>query len=174
MAYVEALKAREVIADKTDTANEQHYEVSPRFLRIGPTLEKRWYGRRRGGIAGGGARTLRSTRSPAFPLSSSALFRDSLADLETVSGTSSSYQVSTPFILSTLGPRAKYSASIFPSPTSTLGEAEEYTFQQYALKAKLPVVGEDEGEGWEILDLGCGWGSLGLWLAEVSEEGKAP
>lgn len=79
-------------------------------------------------------------------------------------------QVSTPFILSTLGPCSKYSCSIFPETTSTLAEAEEYTFQQYALKAKLPAVGQDAGEGWEILDLGCGWGSLGLWLAEVSRE----
>ena len=71
-------------------------------------------------------------------------------------------------MLSTLGRRAKYSSSIFPSATSTLDEAEEYTFNQYAINAKLPIVGKEDGEGWEILDLGCGWGSLGLWLAEVS------
>jgi 2-polyprenyl-3-methyl-5-hydroxy-6-metoxy-1,4-benzoquinol methylase len=40
----------------------------------------------------------------------------------------------------------------------------------------LPLIGEatvgssevgKEGEGLKILDLGCGWGSLGLFLAEV-------
>lgn len=77
-------------------------------------------------------------------------------------------QVATPFILSTLGPRAKYSCSVFPSANATLGEAEEYTLAEYCVKAKLPIKGES-GEGWEILDLGCGWGSLGLYLAEVSE-----
>jgi len=59
-----------------------------------------------------------------------------------------------------------------------LGDAEDTILASYCKEAKLGKglrgVGEGEveagkeGEGLRILDLGCGWGSLGLFLAEVS------
>ena len=67
----------------------------------------------------------------------------------------------TNFILSCLGPRAKYSCALYPTGRETLAEAEVCMLETYCEKAKL-------ADGIEILDLGCGWGSLSLFLAEVS------
>lgn len=68
--------------------------------------------------------------------------------------------MSTEFIQSCLGPRLKYSCCLYPTGKETLAEAEELMLESYAVKAKLE-------DGMNVLDLGCGWGSLGLWLAEV-------
>lgn len=95
------------------------------------------------------------------------------------------YEVPTSFLQLCLGPRMKYSSCFYPSlanPDGTsksisaakesLGEAEEAMLKMYTVKAGLgPIKGEEDstgGEGLKILDLGCGWGSLGLYLAEVS------
>lgn len=59
------------------------------------------------------------------------------------------HQVSTKFMLSTLGPHAKYSACLYPTGTETLAQAEEYMLESYCEKAKLR-------DGQEVLDLGCG------------------
>lgn len=48
----------------------------------------------------------------------------------------------------------------------SLGEAEEIMLRQYCDKAGLPRDDPNQGKGLTILDLGCGWGSLGLYLAE--------
>ncbi|KAJ3851287.1 S-adenosyl-L-methionine-dependent methyltransferase [Lentinula lateritia] len=69
------------------------------------------------------------------------------------------YEVSTNFILSTLGPRAKYSSCLFPTGNETLEEAEVLMLESYCQKAQLQ-------DGQDILDLGCGWGSLSLYLAQ--------
>ncbi|KAF8973037.1 S-adenosyl-L-methionine-dependent methyltransferase [Flammula alnicola] len=69
------------------------------------------------------------------------------------------YEVSTEFILSTLGPYGKYSACLYPTGRETLAEAEELMLESYCTKAQLR-------DGLDILDLGCGWGSLSLFLAK--------
>ncbi|ESK92077.1 sam-dependent methyltransferase [Moniliophthora roreri MCA 2997] len=69
------------------------------------------------------------------------------------------YEVSTKFILSTLGPYAKYSSCLYPTGKETLQEAEILMLESYCEKAQLK-------DGMEILDLGCGWGSLSLYLAQ--------
>ncbi|KAF9050126.1 S-adenosyl-L-methionine-dependent methyltransferase [Panaeolus papilionaceus] len=69
------------------------------------------------------------------------------------------YEVSTEFILSTLGLYAKYSSCLYPTGRETLDEAEHLMLESYCEKAKLR-------DGLDILDLGCGWGSLSLFLAE--------
>ncbi|KAK7473175.1 hypothetical protein VKT23_001274 [Stygiomarasmius scandens] len=69
------------------------------------------------------------------------------------------YEVSTKFILSTLGPCAKYSSCLYPTGKETLEEAEILMLESYCEKAKLR-------DGLDILDLGCGWGSLSLYLAQ--------
>ena len=69
------------------------------------------------------------------------------------------YEVPAEFFTNVLGKRLKYSSCYFPSPTSTLDEAEEAMLELYAKRAGL-------ADGMSILDLGCGWGSLSLWLAE--------
>ncbi|KAG2016222.1 SAM-dependent methyltransferase [Coprinopsis cinerea AmutBmut pab1-1] len=69
------------------------------------------------------------------------------------------YEVATAFILSTLGPRAKYSCCLYPTGRETLEQAEILMLESYCEKAHLR-------DGLDILDLGCGWGSLSIFLAE--------
>jgi cyclopropane fatty-acyl-phospholipid synthase-like methyltransferase len=70
-------------------------------------------------------------------------------------------QVSTEFIQSCLGPNLKYSCCLYPTGKESLEEAELLMLESYCVKAKLV-------DGMDILDLGCGWGSLSLFLAKVS------
>lgn len=58
-----------------------------------------------------------------------------------------------------LGPRLKYSACVWPSGETTLAEAEEVALALTCERAELR-------DGQTILELGCGWGSLSLWMAE--------
>ena len=69
------------------------------------------------------------------------------------------YEVPTEFYLKCLGPRLKYSCAWFDSPEDTLGEAEEKMLRLTCERAGLQ-------DGQRILELGCGWGSLSLWMAE--------
>ena len=82
------------IAQHTDAANEQHYELPPRFFEL------------------------------------------------------------------TLGPRRKYSSCLYPNGTETLAEAEVIALRETAQHAEL-------ADGQKILELGCGWGSLTLFMAET-------
>jgi len=58
-----------------------------------------------------------------------------------------------------LGPRHKYSCCYWDAATSGLAQAEEAMLELTAERADLC-------DGQDILDLGCGWGSLSLWAAE--------
>jgi cyclopropane-fatty-acyl-phospholipid synthase len=58
-----------------------------------------------------------------------------------------------------LGPRMKYSACLFPTGGESLAEAEEAMLALSCERAGLE-------DGMRVLDLGCGWGSLSLWIAE--------
>lgn len=69
-------------------------------------------------------------------------------------------QVSTEFINSCLGPNNKYSCCLYPTGKETLEQAELAMLESYCIKARLE-------DGMDILDLGCGWGSLSLFLAKV-------
>jgi cyclopropane-fatty-acyl-phospholipid synthase len=69
------------------------------------------------------------------------------------------YEVPAEFFHLHLGPRLKYSCCLYPTGTESLAEAEEAMLALYAERAEL-------ADGMRILDLGCGWGSLSLWLAE--------
>ncbi len=92
VALIEELR-RSPVAIHTEAANEQHYEVPPRFFEL------------------------------------------------------------------CLGKRLKYSSSYFPAGVSDLDAAEEAMLALYGERAEL-------ADGQEILELGCGWGSLTLWMAE--------
>jgi len=70
------------------------------------------------------------------------------------------YEVPTEFYQACLGPRLKYSGCLYPSGQETLGQAEEAMLAVYAERARIE-------DGQEILELGCGWGSLSLYLAET-------
>jgi len=69
------------------------------------------------------------------------------------------YEVPAEFFRRHLGPCLKYSCAYYPNGSETLAQAEEKMFHLYAERAQLQ-------DGMQILDLGCGWGSLSLWLAE--------
>jgi len=80
------------IAEHTDVANQQHYELPPRFFEL------------------------------------------------------------------TLGPRRKYSCCLYPTGKETLAEAETRALEETIAHADL-------ADGQTILELGCGWGSLTLFMA---------
>jgi cyclopropane-fatty-acyl-phospholipid synthase len=69
------------------------------------------------------------------------------------------YEVPTRFYQLCLGRRLKYSGCLYPTGTETLDQAEEAMLALYVERAQL-------ADGQEILELGCGWGSLSLYLAE--------
>lgn len=87
------------IAEHTDTANRQHYELPPRFFEL------------------------------------------------------------------TLGPRRKYSCCLFPNGDETLAQGEIA-----ALDATIDHAGLADGQ--DILELGCGWGSLTLAMAARFPEAR--
>jgi cyclopropane-fatty-acyl-phospholipid synthase len=69
------------------------------------------------------------------------------------------YEVPAAFFAHVLGPSRKYSSCFYRNPTSTLQEAEEEALRQTAEHAGL-------ADGQTILELGCGWGSLSLFMAQ--------
>ena len=69
------------------------------------------------------------------------------------------YELPPGFFTRCLGPRLKYSGCFYPTGTETLAQAEEAMLALYGERAKL-------ADGQDILELGCGWGSLTLWMAE--------
>lgn len=69
------------------------------------------------------------------------------------------YELPAEFFRRVLGKRMKYSGCFWPDGVSTLDEAEEAMLALTCERAKI-------AEGMTVLELGCGWGSLSLWLAE--------
>jgi len=91
-ALFAAWMAQRPVAEHTDAANEQHYELPPRFFEL------------------------------------------------------------------SLGPNAKYSCCLYPTGKETLEQAE-----LAALTATVEHAALEDGQ--HILELGCGWGSLSLFMA---------
>jgi cyclopropane-fatty-acyl-phospholipid synthase len=58
-----------------------------------------------------------------------------------------------------LGRHLKYSCGYWPDGVATLDDAE-------AAALGLTCARADLADGMDVLDLGCGWGSLSLWIAE--------
>ncbi len=69
------------------------------------------------------------------------------------------YELPAEFFTAVLGPRRKYSCCYFSDPRTTLAEAEEAALNMTCQRA-------DVADGQRILELGCGWGALSLWMAE--------
>jgi cyclopropane-fatty-acyl-phospholipid synthase len=69
------------------------------------------------------------------------------------------YEVPAAFFAAVLGPRLKYSSTLYTEGCASLGEAEEAMLRLTCDRAQL-------ADGHNILELGCGWGSLTLWMAE--------
>ena len=69
------------------------------------------------------------------------------------------YEVPARYFELVLGPHRKYSSCLFPAGVSDLGQAEEQMLKLTCERAGLQ-------DGMDILELGCGWGSLSLFMAE--------
>ena len=69
------------------------------------------------------------------------------------------YEVPSEFFVHALGPRLKYSCCYWPAGVESLADSEEEALAETARHAQL-------ADGMKILELGCGWGSLSLWMAE--------
>jgi cyclopropane-fatty-acyl-phospholipid synthase len=69
------------------------------------------------------------------------------------------YEVAPDFFGLALGPRRKYSCCLYRTEADTLAQAEDHALAETAAHAGL-------ADGQDILELGCGWGSLSLWMAE--------
>ncbi len=69
------------------------------------------------------------------------------------------YELPPEFFEKVLGKRLKYSGCYWPEGCQTLDAAEEAMLSLTCRRAELE-------DGMQILELGCGWGSLTLWMAE--------
>jgi cyclopropane-fatty-acyl-phospholipid synthase len=69
------------------------------------------------------------------------------------------YDVPTAFMRKMLGPWLKYSCAYFSTGAESLAEAEAAALAWSCIDAGI-------ADGQRILELGCGWGSLALWMAE--------
>ena len=69
------------------------------------------------------------------------------------------YEVPAAFFEKVLGPRLKYSSCLYPTGAETLAEAEICALEETVAHADLH-------DGQSVLELGCGWGSLTLFMAE--------
>jgi cyclopropane-fatty-acyl-phospholipid synthase len=79
--------------------------------------------------------------------------------IHTADANAQHYELPERFFALILGPRRKYSCCLFASANTSLAEAEDYALAETASHADLH-------DGQRILELGCGWGSLSLWMAE--------
>jgi len=75
------------------------------------------------------------------------------------------YEVPAGFFQKVLGPRLKYSSCWWPDEVRDLKIAEAAMLALSCERAEL-------GFGQDILELGCGWGSLTLWMAELYPDSR--
>lgn len=80
--------------------------------------------------------------------------------IHTAEANAQHYEVPAAFFEQVLGPNLKYSSAWWPPGTRTLGEAERAMLELTSARAQLE-------DGQDILELGCGWGSLTLHMART-------
>ena len=78
--------------------------------------------------------------------------------IETHAANEQHYEVPTEYFNQVLGRHRKYSSCFYPLANTTLDEAEEAMLALCSERAELE-------NGQRVLELGCGWGSLSLWMA---------
>ena len=79
--------------------------------------------------------------------------------LHTDAANAQHYELPPAFFTLVLGRRRKYSSAYWPAGVRDLDSAEEAMLDLACRRAGLQ-------DGMRVLDLGCGWGSLSLWIAE--------
>jgi cyclopropane-fatty-acyl-phospholipid synthase len=84
--------------------------------------------------------------------------RRSAVALETARANEQHYELPAAFFEAVLGPELKYSCALWDECVSDLAEAERRMLALTCERAALV-------DGQQVLELGCGWGSLTLWMA---------
>jgi len=79
--------------------------------------------------------------------------------IETAAANAQHYEVPARFFELVLGPQLKYSSALWPAGVHTLEQAEQSMLALTCQRAEL-------ADGQQILELGCGWGSLSLYMAQ--------
>lgn len=85
--------------------------------------------------------------------------RQSPIAINTAEANAQHYELPPEFFVRVLGSHLKYSSCLYDSPDMSLDDAESNMLAVTAARAQLH-------DGDRILELGCGWGSLSLWMAE--------
>lgn len=75
------------------------------------------------------------------------------------------YEVPSELFQTFMGAHLKYSCGYWPVADTSLTESEEFMLQLTCKRAGIE-------NGMDILELGCGWGSLSLWMAEHYPDSK--
>ena len=79
--------------------------------------------------------------------------------IHTAAANQQHYEVPPEFFQAVLGKRLKYSSAYWPAGVNTLDQAEEAMLALTCQRARIE-------DGQTVLELGCGWGSLSLYMAE--------
>ena len=87
------------------------------------------------------------------------MLRHSPVAIHTETANAQHYELPPAFFELCLGKRLKYSGCYYPSGDESLEQAEDAMLELYGERGEL-------ADGQRILELGCGWGSLTLWMAE--------
>ncbi|MGB5659518.1 MAG: cyclopropane-fatty-acyl-phospholipid synthase family protein, partial [Thermoanaerobaculia bacterium] len=85
--------------------------------------------------------------------------RQSPLAIETETANEQHYELPPEFFQLVLGSHLKYSCCYWSEGTTSLSDAEALALELTTSRAEIE-------DGMEVLDLGCGWGSLSLWIAE--------
>lgn len=88
-----------------------------------------------------------------------ATLRESPIAIDTATANEQHYELPAAFFERVLGPRMKYSSALWTDGVETLEQAETAMLELTTFRGGLE-------DGMRVLDLGCGWGSLSLWIAE--------
>lgn len=109
-------------------------------------------------------KVLRKCQQPNVEAQKAALLRHiaglkaSPVAVATAEANEQHYEVPTGFYQLCLGKHLKYSSGYWPEETTTFDESEAIMLRMTCERAEL-------ADGQRILELGCGWGSLSLWMA---------
>ncbi len=80
--------------------------------------------------------------------------------IETDAANEQHYELPPEFFEAFLGKHLKYSCGYWPDGVETLDDSERAMLELYCKRARLE-------DGMSLLDLGCGWGSLSLYVCQM-------
>jgi cyclopropane-fatty-acyl-phospholipid synthase len=104
-------------------------------------------------------RRIDGSAQPPAPAALVEQLRASPIAIDTEAANQQHYELPTAFFQLCLGRHLKYSSAFWPDGVTALDDAEAAMLRLTCERAGIE-------DGQQILELGCGWGSLSLWLAE--------